>query len=115
MNRSDCQVVVDSTVYTVDGFATVTSATGAGWVIDGVEGTEDTIIIGVADVIAPTGFYFSLMHIVAAAVVASQTNKSGSVTADLTSFTSIPVGAYPIKLTKIALTSGEAILTMAQA
>jgi len=106
--------VVDSTVYTDAEFATVTSATGAGWVIDAVEGTEDTIIIGVADVIAPTGFYFSSMHVVAAAVVASQTNKSGSTTADLTSFTSIPVGVYPIKLTKIALTSGEAILTMAQ-
>lgn len=29
-------------------FRSVTSATGAGWVIDAVEGTEDTIVIGVA-------------------------------------------------------------------
>lgn len=101
--------VVDSTVYTVDEFATVTSITGAGWIIDAVEGTEDTIIIGVADIIAPEGFYFSVIIVVAAAVVASQTNKSESITTDLTSFTSIPVGTYPVKLTKIALTSGEAI------
>jgi len=106
--------VVDSTVYTDVEFATVTSAAGAGWVIDGVEGTEDTIIIGVADVIAPEGFYFSAIHIIAAAVVASQTNKTGSVTTDLTNFTSIPVGKYPTKLTKIALTSGEAILVLSE-
>lgn len=104
--------VADSTVYTTAAFASVTSITGAGWV---TAGGADQIIIGVADAVAPTGFYFSAMHIVTATVVASQTNKTGSITADLTSFTSIPVGVYPIKLTKISLTSGEAILTMAQA
>ena len=106
--------IADDTVYTTIEFATVTSATGAGWVIDAVEGTEDTITIGVADVIAPTGFYFSSLIIASAAVVASQTNKSGSTTTDLTGFTSIPVGVYPCKLTKIALTSGEALLTLAE-
>lgn len=106
--------VVGSTIYTVNEFATITSITGAGWVIDAVEGTEDTIIIGVADVIAPDGFYFSVIHVIAATVVASQTDKADSITADLTSFTSIPVGIYPIKITKMALTSGEAILMLSE-
>jgi len=39
--------VAGSTVYTTHYFKTITSVTGAGWVIDAVEGTADTIIVGV--------------------------------------------------------------------
>ena len=95
-----------TTVYTVNEFKTVTSATGVGWVIDT---TEDTIIIGVSSVTAPTGFYFSAIQVLDAAVVLSQTAKTGFLVADFSLFTSMPVGVYPTKLTKIALTSGEAI------
>lgn len=38
--------VAGSAVPTTKWFRTVTSATGVGWVIDGVEGSEDTITIG---------------------------------------------------------------------
>lgn len=103
--------VADDTVYTTNEFESITSITGAGWV---TAGGADQIIVGVADVIAPEGFYFSAIQIVAAAVVASQTDKSGSITADLTGFTSIPVGVYPCKLTKVALTSGEAVLILSE-
>jgi hypothetical protein len=41
-------LVADSTVWTSGYFKTITSITGAGWVIDGAEGTEDTIEVGVA-------------------------------------------------------------------
>jgi hypothetical protein len=99
--------VANSTVYTTNEFASVTSATGAGWVIGGT--TADNITIGVANVLAGEGYYFSAIQVLAAAVVASQTNKSGSIVAALTDFTALPVGTYPTKLTKIALTSGEAI------
>lgn len=40
-----------ATVTSSKWFKTVTSATGAGWVIDGVESTEDTITIGYTDAI----------------------------------------------------------------
>ena len=106
--------VAGSTVYTTNQFASVTSATGAGWVIDAVEGTEDTVIIGVADVVAPTGYYFSAIQVVSAAVVASQTDLTGAIVAQLSDFTSIPVGTYPTKVTKIALTSGQAIGILAK-
>jgi hypothetical protein len=101
--------VAGSTVYTTKEFASVTSATGAGWAIDEAEGSKDQIKIGVSSVIAPTGYYFSNIQVVAEAVVASQTAKSGFVVAELSDFTKLPVGIYPTKLTKIALTSGEAI------
>jgi len=38
--------VADSVVTGSAWFASITSVTGAGWVIDGVESTEDTIIVG---------------------------------------------------------------------
>jgi hypothetical protein len=102
-------LIAGSTVYTTKEFKTVTSATGAGWIIDAVEGTKDTVKIGVADIIAPTGYYISAIQVVAAAVVARQTAVSGYLVTELSDFTSVPVGIYPTKLTKIALTSGEAI------
>ena len=99
--------VADSTVYTTKEFASVTSATGAGWIIGGA--TEDTVTIGVADIIAGTGFYFSAIQVLAEVVVASQTNLGSFIVAQLSDFTKLPVGIYPTKVTKIALTSGEAI------
>lgn len=105
--------IAGTTVYTVAEFASVTSATGAGWVIDGGAG-NDTIIIGVADIIAPSGYYFSAIQVVAAAVVTRQTNVSGAIVAQLSDFTALPVGTYPTKVTQIALTSGEAIGILAR-
>lgn len=105
--------IAGSTVYTTNEFASVTSATGAGWVIDAGLG-NDTLTIGVADVLSPTGYYFSAIQVVAAAVVARQTSVSGSTIAQLSDFTTIPVGTYPTKVTKIALTSGEAIGILAR-
>jgi hypothetical protein len=98
--------IAGTTVYTTNEFASVASATGAGWVI---AVGNDTIKIGVASAVSGEGYYFSAIQVVAQAVVASQTNKSGSIVAALTDFTALPVGTYPTKLTKIALTSGEAI------
>lgn len=40
--------VAGSTVTGTKWFKTVTSVTGAGWVIDGAEGTNDTIVVGCA-------------------------------------------------------------------
>jgi len=101
--------IAASTVYTTNAYKTVTSITGAGWVIDASPATADTIVVGVRDVVAPAGFYFSAIQVLAAAVVASQTAYSTFRVQDFTQFTSLPVGVYPTKLTKIALTSGEAV------
>lgn len=97
--------IADGTVYTANEFKTVSSATGAGWVINT---GNDTIVIGVAGNTAPTGMYFSALQVVTATVVASQTNKTNSLTASLANFASLPVGIYPCKVTDIALTSGTA-------
>lgn len=43
--------VAGSTVAGLKAFKTVTSVTGAGWVIDAVEGTNDTITVGVGNVL----------------------------------------------------------------
>src|SRR5687767_942913 len=40
--------VAGSTVTSTKVFRSITSVTGAGWVIDGVEATNDTIVVGVA-------------------------------------------------------------------
>lgn len=101
--------VAGVTTYTVNAFKTVTSATGAGWVINT---GNDTLVIGTAGIVAPTGYYFASLIVLAAAVVASQTDMGGFITAPLSTITSIPVGVYPIKCTKIALTSGQAIVTL---
>lgn len=98
--------IAGTTVYTTKEFASITSATGAGWVISA---GNDTIKIGVASAIAGDGYYFCAIQVLAQAVVASQTDKTGSIVAQLSDFTALPVGKYPTKVTKIALTSGEAI------
>lgn len=104
--------IAGTTVYTTKEFASIASATGADWAIDEAEGTNDTIKIGVASAYAGDGYYFSAIQVVAQAVVASQTNLTGNTAvpvAQLSDFTALPVGTYPTKVTKIALTSGEAI------
>jgi hypothetical protein len=103
--------ITGGTVYTLNEFKTVTSATGAGWVINT---GNDTLVIGTAGIVAPTGYYFSSIIVLVAAVAASQTNVSGTCSVNLANFTTIPVGVYPVKATAIALTSGQAIATMAR-
>ena len=103
--------VSGSTVYTTKVYATVTSLTGAGWVVNT---TADTIIVGTAGIIAPTGYYISALQVASAAVVASQTNISGLPIAPLTTIASLPVGVYPCKLSAVSLTSGEAIAYLAR-
>lgn len=105
------ETVVPSTsgvVTTTSVFADVTRIVGAGWVVDGGAG-NDTIKVGVSAVQVPATYYFSHIRVLAAAVAASQTSPTGATVANLTKFTSIPVGLYPVNLTSIALTSGEAI------
>jgi len=41
--------IADTEVSGLKAFKTITSITGAGWVVDGVEATADTIIVGVGD------------------------------------------------------------------
>jgi hypothetical protein len=103
--------VAGVTTYTVHEFKTVTSATGAGWVINT---DNDTLVIGTAGIVAPTGYYFSTLIVAAAAVVASQTCVSGYMSAPLNTITSLAVNTYPVKCTAIALTSGQAIVIMAR-
>lgn len=103
--------IAGTTVYTTNMFATVTSATGAEWVINS---TNDTLVMGVAGIIAPTGYYFSNLIVMAASVVASMTKANDCVCAPLNTFTSIPAGIVPIKATAIALTSGQAVAVLAK-
>lgn len=107
--------IVGETVYTTNEFASVTSITGADWVVDEVEGTVDNVIIGVADIIAPTGYYISAIHTISESVVARQTNVDSATVVELSDFTAIPANVIiPVKLTKIALTSGSAIAYLAK-
>jgi hypothetical protein len=102
--------VAGSAVTTRKKFKTVTSVVGAGWVIDGAEGTNDTIKVGVSAANIPDTHYISALHVLADSVVASQTNVAGYTGAEFSDFTKLLAGSiYPCKCTKIALTSGEAI------
>lgn len=102
--------IAGTTVYTVGHFSTITSVTGAGWVIDAVEGTNDTIKVGVDYSQAPAGYYIFATEFMADAVVASQTNVADAINVELSSYTSILSGvAVYGKWTKLTLTSGEAI------
>lgn len=100
-----------TTVYTTNMFASVASVTGAEWVINV---GNDTIVVGVAGIVAPTGYYFSSLIVTAAAVVASMTNVSGFIAAPLNTLTSLGVTTYPIKATAIAFTSGQGLVTLAR-
>jgi hypothetical protein len=102
--------VAGSTVYSTKIYKTVTSVIGTGWAVDAVEATKDKIIVGVAGIIAPTGYYISGLQILANAVVGSQTSQGGYNMAELSGFTKLSTGIiYSTRLTAIALTSGEAI------
>lgn len=103
--------IAGTTVYTTNMFKTVTSATGAGWVINS---TNDTIVMGVAGITAPSGYYFSSLIVTSAAVVASITNVSGFIAAPLSTLTSLPATTYPIKATALAFTSGQGVVTLAR-
>lgn len=101
--------VSGATVTSVNTYKKIVSVTGAGWVIDAVDGSEDKIEVGTAAVSKTSGYFISGLHVVSAAVVAAQTAQSGYLVADLTDITSLPVGFYPTRLTSVELTSGEAI------
>lgn len=98
-----------ATVTSTYTYKDLISVTGAGWVIDGTEGSADKIEVGTAAVSKTSGYFISGLHVVSAAVVAAQTAQSGYLVADLTDITSLPVGFYPTRLTSVELTSGEAI------
>lgn len=101
--------VSGATVTSVNTYKKIVSVTGAGWVIDAVDGSEDKIEVGTAEVSKTSGYFISGLHVVSAAVAAAQTAQSGYLVADLTEITSLPVGFYPTRLTSVELTSGEAI------
>lgn len=103
--------VSGSTVYTSKVYAAVTSLTGAGWVVNT---TADTIIVGTAGIVAPTGYYFTALQVVSTAVVASQTNISGYTIGALSTLSSLPVGLYPTRCSAIALTSGTGLAYLAK-
>jgi hypothetical protein len=103
--------VAATTVKTTNAFATITSVTGAGWVIG--EG-NDTIKVGVVTSSPGVGKYFSAINVLTNTVVASQTNATSAVVPTLSGFTALIAGhTYPVKCTEIALTSGEAIAYVA--
>lgn len=101
--------VSGATVTSTYTYKDLISVTGAGWVIDGTEGSADKIEVGTAAVSKTSGYFISGLHVVSEAVVAAQTAQSGYLVADLTDITSLPVGFYPTRLTSVELTSGEAI------
>jgi hypothetical protein len=101
--------VAGSTIVGTKTFKTILSVVGAGWVIDGAEGTNDTIVVGVSAKTLLSTYYISHIQITAAAVAAAQTAQTGFYIADLTQLTSIPAGSYATRLTSINLTSGQGI------
>lgn len=105
--------IAGSTVTTSGTFKTILSVVGAGWVIDDEEGTNDTIVVGTAEVSKESDLYISNLLVLADAVVASQEDLDDAIQADLSQFTELPAGSYPVKLESITLTSGEAIAYLA--
>ena len=102
--------IAGATVTSENTFSYIYSVTGAGWVIDGEEGTNDTIIVGTAEVNVLPTHYFSAIQALADTVVAAQENVTGADNADLTEFTKIPAGVTVYgKFASINLPSGEAI------
>jgi hypothetical protein len=91
-------------------FRTVTSVTGAGWVIDAVEATNDTLVVGCAagSYLATTGGYLEniIVNTTAAAAI-TVSDKRGTIA---TLKASIAEGSYPYRLEyagflKVATTS----------
>lgn len=102
--------VAGETVTTENIFKSVLSVTGADWAIDETEGTNDTIMVGTAEVNVSTGYCFSAITAMADTVVAAQEDVTGATNADLTVFTKIPAGTTVYgRFASIRLTSGEAI------
>jgi hypothetical protein len=99
-----------TTVTTTNIFKSVITVVGAGWVIDAVEGTNDTIIVGTAEVSVPTTNYFSAIQAMADTVVSTQEDVTGATNPALSTLTKIPAGSTVYgKFASITLTSGEAI------
>lgn len=109
---SQSEVVVPiagTTVYTTNHFLTVTSVTGAAWVID-AGSQNDTIKVGVDYSVPPTGYYIFKVEAIANTAVASKTDIAGSINVNLTSLTSILAGTSIYgKWSKVSLTSGEMV------
>jgi hypothetical protein len=104
----DVVPVAGTTIASTKAFSTITSITGSGWVIDAGSG-NDTIKIGSLTSAPPAGYYFSAIQVLTTTVVASQTNVTGAVTPSLSGVTGlIASNIYPVKCTRIGLTSGEA-------
>jgi hypothetical protein len=102
--------VAGETVTTEQIFKTVLSVTGADWAIDEEEGTNDTIVVGTAEVSVPTSYCFSAITALADTVVAAQEDVTGATNPKLTAYTKIPAGMTVYgKFASIKLTSGEAV------
>jgi len=82
--------VADTEVSTVNEFATITSVTGAGWVIDAGVGTADTITVGTGAIV-PESYHFEA---ITDRIVASADMKVGTFT----------IAAQPYVPSKITLT-----------
>jgi hypothetical protein len=105
----------DATVTGTKGFEAITSITGAGWVIDAVEGTEDTIIVGVGAIKPPEGKYIYCISALTDTVIAAETFVTGSAAPKLVNLTSIPAGEKIYgKWATITPTSGEAVAYFAE-
>jgi len=99
--------IAGTLVYTTNHFATVTSVTGAAWVI--AEG-NDTIKVGVNYSQPPAGYYFFKLVTLAQAVITSQVNVSGAINAKLSAYTALPVNSVVYgKFSAIVPASGELI------
>lgn len=104
-------LISGGTATTTGDFDTIYSVTGAGWVIDGKEGTNDTIVVGTAAVTGSNPYCFGALLFTADSVVAAQETVTGYTSADLTKLAAaIPKGTTVYgKFSSIKLTSGEAI------
>ena len=99
--------VTDDIVTTANIYTSVISVTGAGWVI---AVGNDAILVGTAEINVADQYSFNAIHVLADAVVASQTDATGATNADLTAFAAIKQGTIVRgKWNAISLTSGEAI------
>jgi len=100
---------LDNTIaYGTLGFETITSITGVGWVIAGSD--NDTLVVGVGAVKAPSGMFIYAVKALVDTVIAAQTYVDGYASPKLSSFTKIPAGAEVYgHWATVTLTSGEAV------
>ena len=102
--------IAGTTVYTTGFFKTITSITGADWVIDAVEGSNDTIKIGADYSQAITGYYFFCIVPSSDMAVSAYGEVTGTINAGISSIVShlagVPIyGAF----NSITLASGDGI------